>query len=86
MTDQAGPGEQAGPAPSEPRRADHPEAPPRADRSGARYTLVLGERDLAEGVVGVKDMVSGDQRAVPLDDVVVGDTVLYDPEGARRDG
>jgi histidyl-tRNA synthetase len=41
-----------------------------ADRSGARYTLVLGERDLAEGAVGVKDMVSGEQRAVPLADVV----------------
>ena len=41
-----------------------------ADRSGARYTLVLGERDLAAGAVGVKDMVSGEQRAVPLDDVV----------------
>ncbi len=41
-----------------------------ADRSGARYTLVLGERDLAEGAVGVKDMVSGEQRAVPLDDVI----------------
>ena len=41
-----------------------------ADRSGARYTLVLGERDLAEGAVGVKDMVSGEQRPVPLDDVV----------------
>jgi len=41
-----------------------------ADRSGARYTLVLGERDLGEGAVGVKDMVSGEQRAVPLDDVV----------------
>ena len=27
-----------------------------ADRSGARYTLVLGERDLAEGTVEVKDM------------------------------
>src|SRR6201989_3579222 len=25
-----------------------------ADRSGARYTLVLGERDLADGTVGVK--------------------------------
>ena len=41
-----------------------------ADRSGARYTLVLGERDLADGTVGVKDMVSGEQRAVPLADVV----------------
>jgi len=41
-----------------------------ADRSGARYTLVLGERDIAEGAAGVKDMVSGEQRAVPLADVV----------------
>ena len=41
-----------------------------ADRSGARYALVLGERDLAEGAVGVKDLVSGAQRAVPLDAVV----------------
>ena len=41
-----------------------------ADRSGARYTLVLGERDLDAGTVGVKDMASGEQRSVPLTDVV----------------
>jgi len=41
-----------------------------ADRSGAAYALVLGERDLAEGVVIVKDLVSGDQRPVALDTVV----------------
>lgn len=41
-----------------------------ADRSGARYALVLGERDLADGTVGVKDLVSGEQRAVSLDVVV----------------
>ena len=41
-----------------------------ADRSGARYALVLGERDLAAGAVGVKDLVSGEQQAVPLDGVV----------------
>jgi histidyl-tRNA synthetase len=41
-----------------------------ADRSGARYALVLGERDLAAGTVGVKDLVSGDQRSVPLESVV----------------
>ena len=41
-----------------------------ADRSGARYTLVLGERDLDAGTVGVKDL--GDRRAGPcaLDAVV----------------
>lgn len=41
-----------------------------ADRSGARYTLVVGERDLAEGVAQLKDMESGDQHAVALDAVV----------------
>ncbi|MCX5099446.1 MULTISPECIES: histidine--tRNA ligase [unclassified Streptomyces] len=41
-----------------------------ANRSGARFTIVAGERDLAEGAVQLKDMESGEQRAVPLSDVV----------------
>ncbi|MBW0115526.1 histidine--tRNA ligase [Pseudonocardia abyssalis] len=41
-----------------------------ADRSGARYALVLGDRDLDAGTVGVKDLVSGEQRSVALDSVV----------------
>jgi histidyl-tRNA synthetase len=41
-----------------------------ADRSGARYALVLGERDIEAGTIGVKDLVSGEQRAVALDAVV----------------
>jgi histidyl-tRNA synthetase len=41
-----------------------------ADRSGARFVLVLGERDLAEGVVQLKDMASGDQTPTPLADLV----------------
>ncbi|MGW1883732.1 histidine--tRNA ligase [Streptomyces sp. NPDC001970] len=41
-----------------------------ANRSGARYTIVAGERDLAEGVVQLKDMESGEQTAVPLDAVI----------------
>ncbi|MFJ8647902.1 histidine--tRNA ligase [Streptomyces sp. NPDC093546] len=41
-----------------------------ANRSGARYTLVAGERDLADGVVQLKDMESGEQEAVALDSVV----------------
>ncbi|MFJ1548815.1 histidine--tRNA ligase [Streptomyces sp. NPDC088246] len=40
-----------------------------ANRSGARFTIVAGERDLAEGVVQLKDMESGEQTAVPLPDV-----------------
>ncbi|MFD4948204.1 histidine--tRNA ligase [Streptomyces sp. NPDC058239] len=40
-----------------------------ANRSGARFTIVAGERDLAEGVVQLKDMESGEQTAVPLTDV-----------------
>jgi histidyl-tRNA synthetase len=40
-----------------------------ADRSGARYAVVLGDRDLTAGVGQVKDLASGEQTAVPLDDV-----------------
>ncbi|MEO6881627.1 MAG: histidine--tRNA ligase [Mycobacteriaceae bacterium] len=41
-----------------------------ADRSGARFALVLGERDLETGTVGLKDLGTGDQRDVPLADLV----------------
>jgi histidyl-tRNA synthetase len=37
-----------------------------ANRSGARYTIIAGERDLAEGVVQLKDMESGEQEPVAL--------------------
>jgi histidyl-tRNA synthetase len=41
-----------------------------ADRSGARFALVLGERDLDAGQVGLKDLVTGEQVAVALDGAV----------------
>ncbi len=41
-----------------------------ADRSGARLALVLGERDLASGQVGLKDLTSGEQRDVPVAELV----------------
>ncbi|MCX4668623.1 histidine--tRNA ligase [Streptomyces sp. NBC_01381] len=41
-----------------------------ANRSGARFTVVAGERDLAEGVVQLKDMESGEQTAVAVDGIV----------------
>ncbi len=37
-----------------------------ADAAGARWVLLLGDRELAVGEVTVRDMVSGDQQAVPL--------------------
>ncbi|MGW4029785.1 histidine--tRNA ligase [Streptomyces sp. NPDC004838] len=40
-----------------------------ANRSGARYAVVAGERDLAEGIVQLKDMQSGEQHPVPLSEV-----------------
>jgi histidyl-tRNA synthetase len=43
-----------------------------AHRSGARFALVAGERDLAEGVVQLKDMESGAQEPIALDSVVDG--------------
>jgi histidyl-tRNA synthetase len=41
-----------------------------ADRSGARFALVLGERDLDAGQVGLKDLVTGEQVPVALDGAV----------------
>ena len=41
-----------------------------ADRSGARYALVAGERDLSADVVQLKDMESGEQVPVPIDQLV----------------
>jgi histidyl-tRNA synthetase len=41
-----------------------------ADRSGARYAVILGERDIAGGVAQLKDLGSGEQHAVPLADLV----------------
>src|SRR6195952_1897770 len=40
-----------------------------ADASGARVALVLGDRDLEQGTVMVKDLLSGEQDAVELDRV-----------------
>ncbi|MGW7469681.1 histidine--tRNA ligase [Streptomyces xantholiticus] len=41
-----------------------------ANRSGARYAIIGGERDLAEGVVQLKNMESGEQEPVALADLV----------------
>lgn len=41
-----------------------------ANRSGARLAIVAGERDLAEGMVQLKDLESGEQSPVALDAVV----------------
>ena len=40
-----------------------------ADELGARYLLVLGEGELAEGVVGLRDQATKEQRNVALTDV-----------------
>ncbi|MCI2420151.1 histidine--tRNA ligase [Saccharopolyspora sp. K220] len=41
-----------------------------ADRSGARFALVLGERDLEAGSAQLKELASGEQRAVSLETLV----------------
>lgn len=41
-----------------------------ADRSGARYAVVVGERDLEGGVAQLRDLGSGEQAEVALADLV----------------
>jgi histidyl-tRNA synthetase len=38
----------------------------RANRSGARTAIILGDDDIANGVAQVKDLASGTQGAVPV--------------------
>ncbi|NLU81285.1 histidine--tRNA ligase [Rhodococcus sp. HNM0569] len=47
-----------------------------ADRSGARLALVVGERELDEGTVVVKQLSTGEQETVPLADVLARVGVL----------
>jgi histidyl-tRNA synthetase len=42
----------------------------RADRSGARVVLVLGEAEAARGMVGYRDMEKGTQEEVPPDEAM----------------
>jgi histidyl-tRNA synthetase len=39
-----------------------------ADRVGASYAIILGEDELAQGVVTVRDMASGEEQQVPVAD------------------
>ncbi|MDX6268642.1 MAG: histidyl-tRNA synthetase [Frankiales bacterium] len=41
-----------------------------ADRSGARWAVVVGDRDLDAGVAQLKDLSNGEQTAVPLSDLL----------------
>jgi len=40
-----------------------------ADRSGAAYAVIIGERDITAGSAQVKDLATGEQIAVPLTDL-----------------
>jgi histidyl-tRNA synthetase len=43
-----------------------------ANRAEARTALILGETEVAEGTVGVKDMETGEQETLPREDAVRG--------------
>ena len=42
----------------------------RADKSGARYVLILGEDELMQRQIQLRDMPAGTQKLLPLDDIV----------------
>ena len=41
-----------------------------ADRSGAAYAVILGEREVASGAATLRRLADGEQDEVPIDDVV----------------
>ncbi|HZC26910.1 MAG TPA: histidine--tRNA ligase [Actinopolymorphaceae bacterium] len=56
-----------------------------ADRSGAAFAVVLGDRDLEQGTAQLKDLRSGDQSAVPLTGLVEGAVRALDDQHDRHD-
>ncbi len=46
-----------------------------ADKIGARYTMVVGDNELASGTARLKDMATGETEDVTLDDELY--RVLY---------
>jgi histidyl-tRNA synthetase len=41
----------------------------KADASGARFAIIIGDDELARGEAAVKNLETGEQRNVPLDDL-----------------
>ncbi|HDJ22018.1 MAG TPA: histidine--tRNA ligase, partial [Candidatus Bathyarchaeota archaeon] len=41
-----------------------------AAKKGVKWVVLVGERDLEKGVISLRDMVSGEQREIPVDSVV----------------
>ena len=42
----------------------------KADRSGAKFTLIMGDNELSEGICLIKDMQTGEQTSCALDSIV----------------
>ncbi|WP_409419180.1 histidine--tRNA ligase [Marinomonas sp. RS-M-Aa-14] len=42
----------------------------KADKSEARFTIILGQDEIDQGICQVKDMSTGEQQSYPLDDVI----------------
>ena len=58
-----------------------------ADRSGARFGVMIGAAEATRGTVGVKDLVSGEQLEVPREQVagwLRARTEATDDPGADR--
>ena len=53
-----------------------------ANKAGASWTLLRGDDELAAGTILLKDMASGEQRAVPADDTLP--SALLDAVSAAR--
>ncbi len=48
-----------------------------ANRSGARYAFIVGEQELAEGTVTVRDLMSGEEKCLPKTEAVT--VTITDP-------
>ena len=49
-----------------------------ADKEGAKLVLTLGEDELSNGVINVKDSATREEKAFPLTDIYEDFAAIYD--------
>jgi histidyl-tRNA synthetase len=52
-----------------------------ADKSRARYALIIGENEVASGKYGLKNLATGEQESLSLDEIIV--KVATEPQRHR---
>ncbi|MGO2917991.1 MAG: His/Gly/Thr/Pro-type tRNA ligase C-terminal domain-containing protein, partial [Leuconostoc falkenbergense] len=55
-----------------------------ADRHHAKYVITIGEQELEEQIVNIKNMTNGEQKSVQLSELYTNLPLIMDAEGNKE--